>query len=118
MSYEDDYHHPHLALLLLPPPTVDELTQALQNAEEMRSDPSKPDPRYTEASLEVLNNWLNFHVMTTRITKFPQDMITSNGRLAVEAVELMSGKPFSNKVRERKRGGGEVCRIYRMERQS
>lgn len=79
---------------------VDEVAKALESAEEMAVDLDKVDAPYTDKSLQQLVSWLNFHVMQTRIkaSPFPQDIIDSHGRLAVEAIEFMSGRTLNNKV--------------------
>lgn len=56
------------------------------------------DPPYSERSLELLQSWLNFNVMQTKLKRLPSDMAESNGRLLYEALEFMSGKAVPGKV--------------------
>lgn len=42
--------------------------------------------------------FLNFHVMGTKIKRLPSDLIESHGKLLVEAIETMASHKLPNKV--------------------
>jgi hypothetical protein len=46
-------------------------------------------------------SWLNFHVMapSSKIAKLPHSLYENAGKLALEAIESMAGKPLKGRVR-------------------
>jgi hypothetical protein len=42
--------------------------------------------------------FLNFHVMGTKIKRLPSDLIESHGKLLIEAIETMANQRLPNKV--------------------
>jgi len=63
-------------------------------------DVDKEEYKMTEEDVNALKFWLNANVMVAPLVNFPGDFLDTNGKIGIEAIELMCGKKIPGKVKK------------------